>query len=155
MTSCPSSGNPSFHRSTWCERPCFSPLWCPLDPFLSFWNKHLKIWKCHKWHFLCVCARNHRKLCALYSFFSSTPFEESQMYMIRPTFLIKGWGILWLTILNHEFSDVQAGFRKDRGTRDQIANIHWIIEKAREFQKGERWKWSRSIVSDSLRPQGL
>ena len=31
--------------------------------------------------------------------------------------------------------DVQAGFRKDRGTRDQIANIHWIIEKAREFQK--------------------
>ena len=31
--------------------------------------------------------------------------------------------------------DVQAGFRKDRGTRDQIANIHWIIEKAREFQE--------------------
>ena len=31
--------------------------------------------------------------------------------------------------------DVQAGFRKDRGTRDQIANIHWIIEKAREFQR--------------------
>ena len=35
----------------------------------------------------------------------------------------------------HELSDVQAGFRKGRGTRDQIANIHWIIEKAREFQK--------------------
>ena len=34
-----------------------------------------------------------------------------------------------------ELSDVQAGFRKGRGTRDQIANIHWIIEKAREFQK--------------------
>ena len=34
-----------------------------------------------------------------------------------------------------EISDVQAGFRKSRGTRDQIANIHWIIEKAREFQK--------------------
>ena len=33
------------------------------------------------------------------------------------------------------FPDVQAGFRKDRGTRDQIANIHWIIEKARGFQK--------------------
>ena len=32
-------------------------------------------------------------------------------------------------------SDVQAGFRKGRGTRDQIANIHWIMEKAREFQK--------------------
>ena len=37
--------------------------------------------------------------------------------------------------VNHELSDVQAGFRKGRGTRDQIANIHWIIEKAREFQK--------------------
>ena len=37
--------------------------------------------------------------------------------------------------MNHELSDVQAGFRKGRGTRDQIANICWIIEKAREFQK--------------------
>ena len=37
--------------------------------------------------------------------------------------------------LNRELPDVQAGFRKGRGTRDQIANIRWIIEKAREFQK--------------------
>ena len=37
--------------------------------------------------------------------------------------------------LNHDLTDVQAGFRKGRGTRDQIANICWIIEKAREFQK--------------------
>ena len=37
--------------------------------------------------------------------------------------------------VNHELSHVQAGFRKGRGTRDQIANICWIIEKAREFQK--------------------
>ena len=37
--------------------------------------------------------------------------------------------------MNHELSDVQAGFRKGRGTRAQIANIYWIIEKAREFQK--------------------
>ena len=37
--------------------------------------------------------------------------------------------------MNHELSDVQAGFRKGRGTRNQIANICWIIEKAREFQK--------------------
>ena len=37
--------------------------------------------------------------------------------------------------VNCEFPDVQAGFRKGIGTRDQIANIHWIIEKAREFQK--------------------
>ena len=37
--------------------------------------------------------------------------------------------------MNCELPDVQAGFRKGRGTRDQIANIHWIIEKATEFQK--------------------
>ena len=37
--------------------------------------------------------------------------------------------------VNHELPDVQAGFRKGRGTKDQIANICWIIEKAREFQK--------------------
>ena len=37
--------------------------------------------------------------------------------------------------VNHELPDIQAGFRKGRGTRDQIAKIHWIMEKAREFQK--------------------
>ena len=37
--------------------------------------------------------------------------------------------------MNREVSDVQAEFRKGRGTRDQISNIHWSIEKAREFQK--------------------
>ena len=37
--------------------------------------------------------------------------------------------------VNHELPDIQAGFRKVRGSRDQIANICWIIEKAREFQK--------------------
>ena len=37
--------------------------------------------------------------------------------------------------VNHELPDVQADFKKGRGTRDQIASIHWIVEKAREFQK--------------------
>ena len=37
--------------------------------------------------------------------------------------------------VNCDLPDIQAGFRKGRGTRDQIANIHWIIKKAREFQK--------------------
>ena len=37
--------------------------------------------------------------------------------------------------VNHELPDVQAGFRKGRGARDQIASIRWLIEKAREFQK--------------------
>ena len=37
--------------------------------------------------------------------------------------------------MDHEFPDIQAGFRKGRGTRDQIANIRWVIKRAREFQK--------------------
>ena len=46
--------------------------------------------------------------------------------------------ILWVRLqqhVSHELPDVQAEFTKGRGTRDKIANIHWIIEKAREFQK--------------------
>ena len=39
--------------------------------------------------------------------------------------------------MSHELPDVQVGFRKDRRTRDQIANIHWIIEKAKEFQNND------------------
>ena len=50
--------------------------------------------------------------------------------------------------VNREFPDVQAGFRKDRGTRDQIANIHWIIEKSRESQE----KTSISASLTMLRP---
>ena len=42
---------------------------------------------------------------------------------------------LWEQYVNRELPEVQAGFRKGRGTRDQIANIRWIMEKAREFQK--------------------
>ena len=44
--------------------------------------------------------------------------------------------------MNWEIPDVQAGFRKGRETRDQIANICWIMEKAREFQKNVYYKWS-------------
>ena len=44
---------------------------------------------------------------------------------------VKSFGV----VNKAELPGVQAGFRKDRGTRDQIANIYWIIEKAREFQK--------------------
>ena len=50
--------------------------------------------------------------------------------------------------VNYEILDVQAGFRKGRGTRDQIANIHWIIRKAREFQK----ETAISALSTMLKP---
>ena len=53
--------------------------------------------------------------------------------------------------VNRELPDIQAGFRKGRGTRDQIANICWIVEKAREFQKNYNsctpmpQNWKRSV----------
>ena len=50
--------------------------------------------------------------------------------------------------MNHKIPNVQAEFRKDRGTRDQIANICWIMEKAREFQK----KASISALLTMLKP---
>ena len=52
--------------------------------------------------------------------------------------------------VNHELPDVQAGFRKGRGTRDQIANIHCVIKKAREFQKT-----STSALLTMLKPLTL
>ena len=70
--------------------------------------------------------------------------------------------------VNQEISDIQARFRKGRGTRDQIANIHYIIEKAREFQKNIYFCFidyakafdcmkseSFSVMSDSLQPYGI
>ena len=65
--------------------------------------------------------------------------------------------------MNHELPDVQAGFRKGRGSRDQIASICWIIEKAREFQKNicfidnaKVWLYgSQQTVENSERDGGL
>ena len=52
--------------------------------------------------------------------------------------------------VNQELPDVQAGFRKGRGTRDQIANICWIIEKAREFQKKKNKKQNIACATLSM-----
>ena len=73
--------------------------------------------------------------------FHSNPKERQCQRMLKlpHNSLISHASKVMLKILqqyvNHELPDVQAGFRKGRGTRDQIANILWIIEKAREFQK--------------------
>ena len=74
--------------------------------------------------------------------FHSNP-KERQCWNYLTIALILHAGKVMLKILqarlqqyvNHELPDVQAGFRKGRGTRDQIANIRWIMEKAREFHK--------------------
>ena len=76
--------------------------------------------------------------------FHSSPKERQCQRMFRLPYncshltskvMLKNLQIRLLQYVNHELLNVQAGFRKGRGTRDQIANIRWIIEKARELQK--------------------
>ena len=75
--------------------------------------------------------------------FHSNPKERQCQRMLKQLQISSHTSKVMLKILqarlqqymNHELPDVQAGFRKGRGTRDQIANISWIIKKAREFQK--------------------
>ena len=77
--------------------------------------------------------------------FHSNPKERQcqRRFKLPPTALISHTSKVMLKILqarllqymNHELPDVQVGFRKGRGTKDQIANICWIMEKVREFQK--------------------
>ena len=58
-----------------------------------------------------------------------------------------------LQYVNRELPDVQTGFRKGRGTRDQIANIFWIIEKAREFQKNIYFCFINYVKAFNCGPQ--
>ena len=91
-------------------------------------------------HFLLAVAAGLEKVS-----FHSSPKERQRQRVLKlpPIALISHTNKIMLKIpqawlqqyMNHEIPDVQAGFRKGRGTRGQSANIHWIIEKAREFQK--------------------
>ena len=59
----------------------------------------------------------------------------AQLHLSHMIVMLKILQARFQQYVNHELSDVQDGFRKGRGTRDQIANIRWIMEKARELQK--------------------
>ena len=93
-----------------------------------------QIWKTQQWPqywkklvFIPIPKKGNIKECSNYRTITLISHVSKIMFKIFQARLQQ--------YLNHELPDVQAGFRKDRGTRDQIANIHWIMEKAREFQK--------------------
>ena len=93
-----------------------------------------QIWKAQQWPqdwkrsvFIPIPKKGNAKGCSNYHTIALISHSSKVMLKILQAKLQK--------YMNHEFPDVQAGFRKGRGTRDQIANICWIIEKAREFQK--------------------
>ena len=88
------------------------------------------IWKTQQWPqdwkrsvFIPIPKKGNVKECSDYHKIAPVSHASKVMIKILPTRLQQ--------YMNHEFPDVQAGFRKGRGTRDQIANICWIIEKAR------------------------
>ena len=93
-----------------------------------------QIWKTQQWEqewkssvFIPIPKKDNDKECSNYSTFALISDTSKVMLKILQARLQQ--------YMNHELSDVQAGFRKGRGTRDQIANIHWITQEAREFQK--------------------
>ena len=91
-------------------------------------------WKTQRWPqdwkrsvFIPIPKKGNAEECSNYSTIALISHASKVMLKILQTRLQQ--------YMNCELPDVQAGFRKDRGTRDQIANILWLIEKAREFQK--------------------
>ena len=93
-----------------------------------------KIWKIQQWPqawkrsaFTPISKKGNTKECSNYQTIALISHASKVMLKIFQARLQQ--------YLNCELADVQTGFRKGRGTRDQIANIHWIIKKAREFQK--------------------
>ena len=93
-----------------------------------------KIWKTQQWPqdwkrsvFIPIPKKGYAKECSNYRTIALISHISKVMLKILQARLQQ--------YMNHELPEVQAGFRKGKGTRDQIANIHWIIEKAREFQK--------------------
>ena len=92
------------------------------------------IWKTQQWPqgwkrsvFIPIPKKSNAKECSNYHTVTLISHASKAMLKILQARLQQ--------YVNRELPDVQAGFRKDRGTRDQIANIRWIMEKAREFQK--------------------
>ena len=93
-----------------------------------------QMWKTQQWPqdwkmsvFILIPKKGNAKECSCYRTIALISHASKVMFKI-----------LWARLqqyVNCELPDVQAGLRKGRGTRDQIANIHWIMEKAREFQK--------------------
>ena len=93
-----------------------------------------QIWKTQQWPqdwkrsvFISIPKKGNPKECSKYCSIALISHANKVMFKVLQAMLQQ--------YVNQKLPDVQAGFRKGRGTRDQIANIHWIIEKAREFQK--------------------
>ena len=93
----------------------------------QIWETQSWLQDCKRSVFIPIPKKYNAKECSHYCMIAFIPYASKVMLKILQVRLQQ--------YINQELPDVQAGFRKGRGTRDQTANIHWIIEKAREFQK--------------------
>ena len=101
-----------------------------------------QIWKTQQWTqdwkrsvFIPIPKRENAKECSNYHTIECSNYCTIALISHTSKVMLKILQARLQQYVNCELPDVQAGFRKGKGTRDQIANIHWIIEKAREFQK--------------------
>ena len=104
------------------------------DAVEVLYSTHQQIWKTQQWPqdwkrsvYIAILKKGNAKECSNYCTTAIIPCASKVICKIFQARLQQ--------YVNRELPDVQPGFRKGRGTRDQISNIHWIIEKAREFQK--------------------
>ena len=104
------------------------------DAFQVLHSVYQQIWKTQQWPqdwkrpvFIPIPKKGNAKECSNYRTLALISHTSKVMLKILQARLRQ--------YVNHELPDVQAGFRKGRGTRDQIANIRWMLEKAREFQR--------------------
>ena len=102
-------------------------LWKCCTQYASTFGKLSSGHRTGKSVFIPIPKKNNAKECSKYHIIALISYASKVMFKILQARLQQ--------YVNHEHPDVQAGFRKGRGTRDQIANICWIIEKAREFQQ--------------------
>ena len=123
------------------KQPLFGgDLWWQDDAVKVLHSICQQIWKTQQWPqdwkrsvFIPIPNKGNARECSNYCTIALISHTSKGMLKILQARLQQ--------YVNRELPDVQAGFRKGRGTRDQIANIRWIIEKAKEFQKSNLLRW--------------
>ena len=105
-----------------------------LDKYIPECSIHQQIWRTQQWPqdwkrsvFIPIQKKGNAKECSHYHTIALISYASKVMLKILQVRLQQH--------VNRELPDVQAGFRKGRGTRDQIANVCWVIKRARKFQK--------------------